>query len=138
MNELVKIEGYRIDFEYNRDIYVFADEVKITQSFYNLLLNAITHGGDDKYVLVRQIIMENAVRIEVTDHGEGIKQSDLPYIWDRYFKVDKMHKRPLMATGLGLSIVKKIIEMHNGTYGVESEEGKGSNFWFQLWLEPGN
>jgi signal transduction histidine kinase len=134
MNELVKNEGYKLDFEYSEDIYIFADEVKITQVFYNLLLNAITHSGDDKTVIVRQSAIENAVRIEVIDHGDGIKQSDLPYIWERYYKVDKEHKRPIMGTGLGLSIVKKIIEMHDGQYGVESEEGKGSIFWFQIEL----
>ncbi|NLC08318.1 MAG: HAMP domain-containing histidine kinase [Syntrophomonadaceae bacterium] len=135
MNELVKNEGYKLDFEYSKDIYIFADEVKITQVFYNLLLNAITHSGDDKTVMVRQSIKENSVRIEVIDHGEGIKQSDLPYIWERYYKVDKKHKRPIMGTGLGLSIVKKVIEMHDGKYGVESEEGKGSVFWFEIELE---
>lgn len=132
MNELVKKEGYRLNFEYNEDIYVFADEVKLTQAVYNLLLNAITHSGDDKLVLVRQIIKGNTVRIEVIDHGEGINESDLPYIWERYYKLDKKHKRPIMGTGLGLSIVKKIIDMHNGSYGVESEEGKGSIFWFEI------
>lgn len=135
MNELVKNEGYKLDFEYSEDIYIFADEVKITQVFYNLLLNAITHSGDDKTVIVRQSVRENSVRIEVIDHGEGIDQSDLPYIWERYYKVDKKHKRPIMGTGLGLSIVKKIIEMHGGKYGVESEEGKGSVFSFQIELE---
>jgi signal transduction histidine kinase len=134
MNELVKNEDYKLDFEYSEDIYICADEVKITQVFYNLLVNAITHSGDDKTVIVRQSIKENAVKIEVIDHGEGIKQSDLPYIWERYYKVDKEHKRPIMGTGLGLSIVKKIIEMHDGQYGVESEEGKGSIFWFQIEL----
>lgn len=132
MNELVKKDGYKIDFEYREDVYVCADEVKITQAFYNLLLNAITHSGDDKAVIVRQSSKDNAVKIEVIDHGEGIKESDLPYIWERYYKVDKKHKRPIMGTGLGLSIVKKIIEMHNGKYGVESEEGKGSIFWFEI------
>lgn len=135
MNELVKNEGYKLDLEYNEDIRIFADEVKITQVFYNLLLNAITHSDNDKTVLVRQIIKENTVRVEVIDHGEGISQNDLPYIWERYYKVDKKHRRPIMGTGLGLSIVKKIIEMHNGKYGVESEKGKGSVFWFQLELE---
>lgn len=78
MNELVKNEGYKLDFEYSKDIYIFADEVKITQVFYNLLLNAITHSGDDKTVMVRQSIKENSVRIEVIDHGEGIKQATCP------------------------------------------------------------
>lgn len=135
MSELVKNEGYKLDFKYDEEVNLLADEVKITQAFYNLLLNAITHSGNDKAVIVRQFIIESIVRIEVIDHGEGIKQSDLPYIWERYYKVDKKHKRPIVGTGLGLSIVKKVIEMHSGEYGVESELGKGSVFWFQLELE---
>lgn len=132
MNELIKHEGYRIDFGYSEDVNVYADEVKITQVFYNLLLNAITHCGEDKAVFVRQRVNGSAVRVEVIDHGEGISQSDLPYIWERYYKVDKKHKRPIMGTGLGLSIVKQVIDMHGGRYGAESEEGKGSKFWFEI------
>ncbi|WP_312813967.1 HAMP domain-containing sensor histidine kinase [Sedimentibacter sp.] len=132
MKELIKNEGYLLSFEHDEDVYLLADEVKITQAFYNLLLNAITYSGEDKTVIVRQSIKDSMVRIEVIDHGEGVSQSDLPYIWERYYKVDKTHKRPKMGTGLGLSIVKNIIDMHEGEYGVESESGKGSTFWFQL------
>ena len=132
ISELIKKEDYQFHFIHGQDIYLVADEVKITQAFYNLLLNAITHCGDDKTVIVKQRIMENSVRIEVIDNGEGISDVDLPYIWERYYKVDKKYKRPIMGTGLGLSIVKKIIEMHGGIYGVESQAGKGSTFWFQL------
>jgi len=135
ISELVKNDGYQLAFEYNEDVYIFADEVKITQAFYNLLINAITYSGDDKTVIVKQSIKGNMVKIEVIDHGEGISQSDLPYIWERYYKVDKRHKRPKMGTGLGLSIVKKVIELHDGECGVESEVGKGSTFWFQLKLK---
>lgn len=134
VKELVKNEGYRLDFEYDEDVNLLADEEKITQAFYNLLLNAITYSGEDKTIIVRQSYRENFVRIEVIDHGEGINPSDLPSIWERYYKVDQKHKRPKMGTGLGLSIVKKVIDMHDGNYGVESEAGKGSVFWFQLAL----
>ena len=132
IGNLVKNEGYQLDFQYDEEIYIFADEGKITQALYNLLLNGITHCGSDKVVAVKQILEDNIVRIEVIDHGEGISDNNLPYIWNRYYKVDKKHKRPIMGTGLGLSIVKKVIEMHDGEYGVESELGKGSTFWFQL------
>lgn len=110
-----------------------ADEVSITQVFYNLLVNAINYTGEDKTITVRQIETDDRVRIEVADTGKGIAPEDLPYIWDRYYKVDKRHKRAVTGTGLGLSIVKKIIELHDGSYGAESsQEGKGSTFWFSL------
>ncbi len=135
ISKLVRNDGFDLIFEHNEDVCLFADEVKITQAFYNLLLNAITYSGDEKTVIVRQNIKENMVRIQVIDYGEGISQNDLPYIWERYYKIDKKHKRPKIGTGLGLSIVKKIIELHDGKYGVESEVGKGSIFWFELELE---
>lgn len=132
ISELIKKEGYWFDFIYEEEIPVFADEVKITRAFYNLLLNAVTHCGDKRRVTVKQIVEGNTVIIQVIDCGEGIGEEDLPYIWERYYKVDKKHKRPIMGTGLGLSIVKTVIGMHGGTYGVESEIGKGSTFWFGI------
>lgn len=56
-------------------------------------------------------------------------------MWDRYYKVDKTHKRAVMGTGLGLSIVKNILELHHAGYGVVSEPGCGSTFWFELKIE---
>ena len=81
---------------------------------------------------MRQIIKGDVVRIEVTDTGEGIAEEDLSYVWDRYYKVDKTHKRAVMGTGLGLSIVKNILILHEAAYGVESKLGEGSTFWFEL------
>ena len=79
-----------------------------------------------------QLITENRVRISITDSGEGITEDDLPFIWDRYFKSREKHKRAVIGTGLGLFIVKKIIELHGGEYGVTSKIGKGSTFWFEI------
>ena len=133
-NKLKEQEGYVIEFDYDRKVYVDADEYKIFQVIYNLINNAINYTGTDKTVRVRQKVVEDRVRIEVEDSGEGIAKEDLPYVWDRYYKVDKTHKRSVMGTGLGLSIVKNILELHDAAYGVWSEEGKGSIFWFELSL----
>lgn len=130
--ELVKNDGYVLIHEHDGDVYVNADEVKITQAFYNLLINAIHYSGEDKKITIRQSLSDEMVKIEVIDHGEGITPENMPYIWDRYYKVDKKHKRAIAGTGLGLSIVKKIIDLHGGSCGVESEAGKGSTFWFKL------
>ena len=81
---------------------------------------------------MRQTEHDGKVRIEVRDTGEGIEQDKLKDIWERYFKVDKAHKRAQIGTGLGLSIVKTILDMHGGAYGVQSEQGVGSTFWFEL------
>ena len=66
------------------------------------------------------------------DTGEGISEENLPLVWDRYYKIDKVHKRAVLGTGLGLSIVKNVLMLHNSRFGVSSELGKGSTFWFEL------
>lgn len=135
-NKLKEQEGYTINFSYDRKVMVEADEDKIFQVIYNLVNNAINYTGEDKQVWVRQQTKADGyVRIEVTDSGAGITPEALPYVWDRYYKVDKTHKRAVMGTGLGLSIVKNILELHEARYGVESETGKGSTFWFELKMD---
>lgn len=130
--DLVKKENYSLVFEHDEEVFVNADEVKITQAIYNLLTNAIHYSTNDLTIIIRQKVIDKVVRIEVEDHGEGIGKDNLPYIWDRYYKIDKRHKRAITGTGLGLSIVKKIVELHHGDYGVDSQVGKGSVFWFQI------
>ena len=125
-------EGYNISFTADRKAYVYADEIKIGQVIYNFINNAINHCGDDKTVIVTQKTTDKRVRVEVTDHGEGIDPEKLSYIWDRYYKVDKTHRRGVIGTGLGLSIVKNILDLHGAKYGVKSKEGVGSTFWFEL------
>ena len=66
------------------------------------------------------------------DYGEGIPEDKLPLIWDRYYKVDKVHRRAAVGTGLGLSIVKGSTELLGGACGVSSTVGSGSSFWFEL------
>lgn len=132
IEELVRSKGYELEFSAEKEVWVEGDEIKLTQVFYNLLINAINYTGEDKKVSVRQLVDSDSVRIEVIDTGDGIANEDIPYIWERYYKVDKNHKRSITGTGLGLSIVKKVMEMHGGNYGVESEQGKGSTFWFTL------
>lgn len=130
--ELIKKDGYKLIFNYEKEISVIADEAKITQVIYNLIVNAINYTGADKTITINQISFDKNVRIEISDTGEGISETNIPYIWDRYYKSDKNHKRAVTGTGLGLSIVKKVIELHNGEYGVISDIGKGSTFWFSL------
>jgi signal transduction histidine kinase len=132
ISELIKKDHYHLSFVYDKEVSVCADEIKITQAYYNLLVNAINYTGDNKSIVAQQVIADGKVRIEVTDTGEGISAENLPYIWDRYYKVDKKHKRAITGTGLGLSIVRKVIELHGGEYGVDSQLGKGSTFWFSL------
>lgn len=130
--KLKEQDGYNILFESDEDVYIFADELKISQVIYNLVNNAVNYVGEDKTVIVTQKVNGKKVLIEVTDHGDGIPPEKLEYIWDRYYKVDKEHKRGVIGTGLGLSIVKGILDSHKARYGVRSTLGKGSTFWFEL------
>ncbi len=125
-------QGYHITFEANSRATVFADHSMILQVLYNLINNAINYTGEDLSVAVKQSVRDGRVRISVTDTGNGIEDDQISQIWDRYYKVDKVHRRAMIGTGLGLSIVKGVLELHNAPYGVESKIGQGSTFWFEL------
>jgi signal transduction histidine kinase len=124
--------GYHIEFIFDCDAVVDADELRISQVIYNLLSNAINYTGKDKSVRIVQHVQAGKVHVDVVDTGEGISEDKLPYIWDRYYKVDKSHKRATVGTGLGLSIVKAVLDMHGAQFGVNSTLGQGSVFWFEL------
>lgn len=130
--KLTERDNYTITFAADENVMVTADRTMILQVVYNLVNNALNYTGEDKRVSIDQSVWDNRVRISVIDTGGGIAKEDIPYIWDRYYKVDKVHKRAKVGTGLGLSIVKGILESHGAAYGVESREGCGSNFWFEL------
>ncbi|MDD3335632.1 MAG: HAMP domain-containing sensor histidine kinase [Eubacteriales bacterium] len=130
--KLIEQDGYRILFSPQRDAMVLADELQVSQVVYNLVNNALTYTGEDKTVTIEQTIRENKIRIEIKDSGEGIEPDELPFIWSRYYRGQKPHKRPTVGTGLGLNIAQGILEKHGMEYGVESTVGQGSNFWFEL------
>ena len=132
--KLTEQDGYHIVFEPTEDVTVCADEMQVQQVIYNLINNALTYTGPDKTVTVYQRIYQDTVRIEVRDSGEGISEEDLPFIWDRYYRGSKPHRRARIGSGLGLSIVKNILESHGIAYGVSSVSGEGSTFWFELKL----
>ena len=131
-DRFVKNDGYTILFEQDCNVSVRADRTMILQVVYNLVNNAVNYTGDDKTVVIKQTVSGGKVRISVIDSGRGIEEEHLPYIWDRYYKVDRVHKRAVVGTGLGLSIVKGILEAHGASYGVESTVGEGSTFYFEL------
>ncbi|MDR0795789.1 MAG: HAMP domain-containing histidine kinase [Tannerella sp.] len=132
VKKLTSKKGLEISVINDGDIYVNADKTKIDRALYNLLINAINYSGDSRNITVEQKNINNHVRVSVIDQGDGITESDLPFIWDRYYKIGETHKRADTGSGLGLSIVKKIIDIHGGKSGVISEIGKGSTFWFEI------
>ncbi len=130
---LIRHKGYHIDTVIDVDeVLVKADRTMILQALYNLVGNAVNYTGEQKRVLVTETVSNGTVRISVADDGEGIPPEQIKEIWDRYYRVDREHRRAVMGTGLGLSIVKNVMEAHNACYGVESAVGTGSVFWFEL------
>ena len=99
---------------------------------YNLLGNALTYTGPDKTVRISQTAVDSRIQVSISDTGEGIPEADLPYIWDRYYRSRENHRRSVIGSGLGLNICRGILEKHGAQYGVRSEPGQGTTFWFRL------
>ena len=124
-------EGYIFEVNTPDKVIVNADKKKIEQVIYNLINNAINYTGDDNKVIINVLVDKN-IRVEIKDTGKGIKKEDLPHIWEKYYHSKKKHKRNVIGTGIGLSIVKTILESHNFKYGVESKRNKGTTFYFEI------
>lgn len=115
-----------------QDIYVSGDNMRLQQVFYNLINNAIVHVGEDKQIIISAYLHDDNVRFEVTDHGEGISEENIPLIWQRYFRIKDQKSVAPTGSGLGLWICKTILELHKAEYGVESQLNKGTTIWFEL------
>ena len=132
---LIENDGYDIQFIEDEDRIIRADIEKLDQVLYNFINNAVNYCGNDKRIRIKQINKASCVRIEIIDNGKGISKELLPLIFDRYYR-DAKYKRDVIGTGLGLSICKEILKKHGFAFGVQSEEGKGSTFWFEAKLAP--
>lgn len=120
-----------ISLECDKNIYVIGDEHRLQQVVHNFINNAINYSLD-KPIEIKCKKSANYAVVSVIDHGTGIKEKDLPYIWDRYYKVDKTHIRSQVGSGIGLAIAKEILQLHEAEYGVNSTDGQGSTFYFKL------
>lgn len=113
---------------------VMADPAMIERVLHNLMGNATHHLGEDGIFILRAHRADTGIRVEIEDHGPGIPASELPYLFDRYYRCRSNAGR--QGTGLGLSITKAILQQHKARFGVDSTEGKGSTFWFELKAAP--
>ena len=110
-----------------------ADELEISRVVYNLINNAIQHAGKNKEITVIQRLQDRRVCVCVRDNGAGIREEQLSEIWNRYYRADKNQQDQLLSgSGLGLCIVREILQQHGAQYGVENKLGEGSTFWFAL------
>lgn len=111
---------------------VFADKNKIAQVLTNLINNSISYGNKNGNTVVSISKTKQMVTVNVIDDGPGISEENLPRIFERFYRVEKSRNRHKGGSGLGLSIVKHILESHEQTFEVNSEVGKGTKFTFTL------
>ena len=111
---------------------VFGDEDLLSQAWVNLLHNAIKFTPGGGRIDISLSMDDDSAVVKISDTGDGIAQEDQVHIFERFYKVDKARDRSLGGNGLGLSLVKKIIELHGGSVTVESEAGRGSAFEIRL------
>ncbi|MBP1736691.1 MAG: signal transduction histidine kinase [Oscillospiraceae bacterium] len=125
-------DGYQFEFYYDKSVFVRADKVRICQVIYNFIHNAVKHAGAERNVVVSQIIYDGEAVIRVHSFGETIPPERLRYIWDRFYQANQNPEDGENGMGLGLSIVKSILEVHHARYGVENCGHDGCVFWFAL------
>lgn len=131
-NIIKETENYNFILKLPKKALVYGDINKISQVIYNLINNAINYTGDDLTVTIEVIEKKKSYLVNIIDTGKGIKESELNLIWNKYYKNEKNHKRNKVGTGVGLSIVKNILDRHKFKYGVKSKLGKGTTFYFEI------
>lgn len=130
---LTKQKEISVRMEDYPPVYVWADEFKTEEVFMNYFSNAINHALYEKIIDVKIRITGNKVRVSVFNTGNPIPQDSLAHLWEKFYKVDKARTREYGGSGIGLSIVKAIMESMNQNYGVINYDN-GVEFWYELEL----
>jgi len=122
---------HQISINGDKTLQINADRQKIEQVIVNLVNNAVKYGADSKEISITISDFPGSIKISVQDHGIGISPAKVPYLFDRYYRVETTGIQ-YAGLGLGLYISNEIIKQHGGKMGVDTEENKGSCFWFTL------
>jgi signal transduction histidine kinase len=131
-----KEKGLTFQLDIGEDIpLIFADGHRIEQVLYNLIDNAIRYTEQGTISVSLSQSLTDSVSIHIKDSGIGIPESEIPYIFERFYRVEKSRAREFGGTGLGLAIVKKLIELHGGKVKVTSQSGEGTTFSITLPIE---
>ncbi|MCH5269494.1 MAG: two-component sensor histidine kinase [Lachnospiraceae bacterium] len=128
---LTRQHGISVRMEQYAPIFVWADEFKVEEVFMNYFSNAVNYCEGEKIIDIRLEQAESKVRVTVFNTGKPIPQESMEYIWEKFYKVDKARTREYGGSGVGLSIVKAIMEAFHQAYGVQNYEN-GVAFWFEL------
>lgn len=134
MEILAQQDELKIIFRQESPVYVWADEFKTEQVVRNYVSNAFHHASGDKVIEVKIQKEGKKARTSVFNTGTPIPEEDLKHIWEKFYKVDKAHTREYGGNGIGLSIVKAIMESFHQEYGVKNYDN-GVEFWFELDVE---
>jgi signal transduction histidine kinase len=121
-----------ITFQNSTGGSVMGDQQRIQQVLHNLIKNAINYSPDGGALLVTLEDANDVVKIGVHNDGPAIPKEEIDLIWDRYYRTKGIKKRNIIGSGLGLSIVKSILEAHQADFGVDSQQQSGTTFWFNL------
>ncbi len=128
---LIKQNGISVHMDHYDPIFVWADEFKTEEVFTNYFSNAVNHCKGENLIDVKLTLRENRVRVSVFNTGMPIPEESVSHIWEKFYKVDKARTREYGGSGVGLSIVKAIMESMNQKYGVNNYDN-GVEFWFEL------
>ena len=128
---LIQQHEAKVEFEMAKPVFVMADEFKIEEVVTNYLNNALNHLEGEKIIRIQIKERESDVYVSVFNTGSHIPQEDLGNLWTKFYKVDKARTRAYGGSGIGLSIVKAIMDSHHRECGVANVEG-GVEFWFTL------
>ena len=131
MDIMIRQKEARVIFNEKEPIYVWADEFKTEEVVTNYVSNALNHLDGEKIVEIKILKLETQVKVTVFNTGTPIPEADLPNLWNKFYKVDKARTREYGGSGIGLSIVKAIMEGMNQEYGVQNFDN-GVEFWFTL------
>ena len=133
---LIKQRGIMVDFNESEAIFVWADEFKVLEVINNYFTNALNHVPDQGVIKIDLTKSAAVVRISIWNEGERVPEENIPYLWDKFYKVDKARTRTYGGSGIGLSIVRAIMEAMNREYGVMNVDN-GVLFWFELEWDGG-
>lgn len=130
-------KGIVVDLELESALpVVWVDREAITQVLTNLLSNAVKYGGDGKWIGLRASLVDDGLAVSVTDRGIGVAPDELERLFDHFYRSHDPRVRRKKGTGIGLAIVRYIVEAHGGTITATSDPGAGTTFTFVLPLEP--
>ena len=126
-----ELENHKISIEGKSETMIFADPIRIEQILVNFITNATKYAPDGKQIIIRIEQNKTTTKVSVIDHGPGIAEEKIRYLFDRYYRTENNGSR-YTGLGLGLYICAEIIKKHEGQIGAESIVGTGTTFWFTL------